>query len=103
MHVFFNNGTFIFEIMNSATPTKLTLVLENYIVQSAKEYARAQGTSISKLVENYFYALTKKRGAQKSSIREITPFVAKLKAGITLPADFDYREDIAEYLEEKYK
>jgi hypothetical protein len=89
--------------MTTATPTKLTLVLDNYIVQSAKEYSRTQGTSISKLVENYFYALTKKGcETQKNTICEITPFVAKLKAGITLPADFDYKEDVGEYLDKKY-
>jgi hypothetical protein len=33
--------------------TKLTLVMEADVIQSAKQYAKEHGTSVSKLVESY--------------------------------------------------
>jgi hypothetical protein len=98
--VFVTGKSLIFSFMNT-TATKLTLVLDNYIVLAAKEYARSKGASLSKLVENYFLSLTKKPAAENSY--EITPFVANLKAGVTLPADYDYKDAVAAFLDEKYK
>ncbi len=37
--------------------TKLTLTIEQSVIETAKKYAREQGRSLSDIVENYFKAL----------------------------------------------
>ena len=34
---------------------------------------------------------------------QISPFVKSLSLGISIPADYDYKKEHAEYLEQKYK
>jgi len=34
---------------------------------------------------------------------QISPFVKSLSSGIEIPADYDYKKDRADYLEQKYK
>jgi uncharacterized protein DUF6364/PIN domain-containing protein len=38
--------------------TKLTLTLDDKVIEGAKRYARAKGRSVSELVESYFKSLT---------------------------------------------
>ena len=38
--------------------TKLTLSLDNEVIKKAKLYAKDKQTSLSDMVENYFYFLT---------------------------------------------
>jgi len=45
--------------------TKLTLVMEPGVIESAKEYARRQHTSLSKLVEHYLAVVS---GGEVSAI-----------------------------------
>ncbi|GHV69370.1 hypothetical protein FACS1894199_17960 [Bacteroidia bacterium] len=79
----------------------VNLRLEQTVIERMKEYAKSERTSLSRMVENYFISLLNKARI-KEEVREITPFVAKLNAGITVPADFDYKKDRAEYLDKKY-
>jgi len=79
--------------------TKLTLKLNNGIVNRAKEYAKEQGTSLSRMVEAYFDSLTKKDKKKP----KISPLVKSLSGVIKLPEDYDYKKDYAEYLAKKYK
>jgi len=39
--------------------TKLTLTIEQTLIEKAKEYAKAKGRSLSDIVENYFKAIVK--------------------------------------------
>ncbi len=78
---------------------KLTLSLDQTIIESAKSYAKSNDISLSKLIEAYLHSLTK-RNAEKS---KITPLVESLIGVITLPQDFDEKEAYSEYLMEKYK
>jgi hypothetical protein len=87
--------------MNTTTTKKLTLALDGHVLSRAKQYSRSKNISLSKMVESYFGLLTEEQ--KEDEINEITPFVAKLKAGFTLPADFDYKADIADYLDKKYE
>jgi uncharacterized protein YfcZ (UPF0381/DUF406 family) len=50
------------------------------------------------MVEDYFVVLTRKETSAQKDACEITPLVANLKAGVTLPADYDYKADKADYL-----
>lgn len=79
--------------------TKLTLKLDKDIIEKAKAYASDQQVSLSKLVENYLNYLTSNKPKEIS----ISPFVKSLTSGTTIPADYDYKKDYRDYLEEKYR
>lgn len=79
--------------------TKLTLRLNKKVILKAKQYASSHKISLSKMIENYLDSLIE----QKSDDIEITPFVKSLSGVIKLPADFDYKKEYGDYLEEKYK
>jgi hypothetical protein len=79
---------------------KLTLSLDQTIIERAKAYAKSNNTSLSKLIESYLNSLTKKRNREKS---KITPLVESLSGVIDLPGDFDEKKAYSEYLMEKYK
>lgn len=78
---------------------KLTLSLNKSVIESAKEYAKSNDISLSKLIESYLAALVK----HKESPPEITPLVESLSGVISLDKDFDVKDAYAEYLIEKYK
>ncbi len=79
--------------------TKLTLRLEEQLIQSAKAHALASGKSVSQMVAEYFSLLGSPRGTQPLP-QPIAPRVAKLK-GVLKGTAAD-REDYRRYLEEKY-
>jgi hypothetical protein len=81
--------------------TKLTLRLNDNVIKRAKIYARSQNISLSKMIENYLDSVTK----QKEDVKKIsiTPLVESLSGVIDLPADFDYKKEYRDFLEEKYK
>lgn len=78
---------------------KLTLSLNQSIIENAKIYAKSNNTSLSKLIESYLSTLTR-----KSKIKpKITPLVKSLSGVIETPSDFNEKEAYSEYLMEKYK
>jgi hypothetical protein len=79
--------------------TKLTLKLDEDIIEKAKEYAKSKKTSLSDLIENYLHKLTD----DKKSKKTITPLVKSLSGVISLPKDYDDKKDYTEYLSDKYK
>jgi hypothetical protein len=80
--------------------TKLTLKLDQEIIEKAKQYASEKKISLSRIIENYLNSLTSDK---ISNDIEISPFVKSLSSGISIPADYDYKKDRADYLEQKYK
>lgn len=78
---------------------KLTLSLDKSIIESAKNYAKSNNISLSKLIESYLTTLTKR----KEDSTEITPLVESLSGVINLDEDFDVKDAYADYLIEKYK
>ena len=80
--------------------TKLTLKLDQEIIEKAKLYASEKKLSLSRLIENYLNSLTSDK--PKNEL-QISPFVKCLSSGIKIPADYDYKKDRADYLEQKYK
>jgi hypothetical protein len=81
--------------------TKLTLKIDKTVIEKAKDYASNQHVSLSKLVENYLNSLTSK--TPKADQITISPFVKSLTNGNTIPAEYDYKKDYQDYLEEKYR
>jgi hypothetical protein len=76
---------------------KLTLSIDAAVVERAKAYAARQGTSVSRLVENYLGLL----GDTTSSAEELPPITRRLK-GILKGARVD-RDDYRRYLERRYR
>ena len=81
--------------------TKLTLRLNDNVIERAKNYARSHKISLSKMIENYLDSITK----QKEDVKKIsiTPLVESLSGVIDLPSDFDYKKEYRDYIDKKYK
>lgn len=78
--------------------TKLTLKIDEGVIERAKNYAKMHNTSVSSLVEVYLQKVT--NPSRKS---RITPLVKSLSGLIDLPNDYDHKKDYSEYLKNKYK
>ncbi|WP_422354816.1 DUF6364 family protein [Roseivirga pacifica] len=78
---------------------KLTLSLNQRIIENAKLYAKSNNVSLSKLIESYLASLTKR----DEEAPEITPLVKSLSGVIDLPSDFDEKEAYTDHLMNKYK
>jgi len=78
--------------------TKLTLTIDDTVIDSAKKYARLNGKSLSGIVENYLKSIS----AQDENRLELSPKVTRLMGVISLPDDFDYKKELGEALVKKY-
>ena len=79
--------------------TKLTLNLDKSVIEKAKEYAKSNKISLSRLIESYLDSLIKK----KIKDIEITPLVKSLSGLVEVPEGFDVRKGYTDYLTEKYR
>lgn len=78
---------------------KLTLSLNQKVIEQAKIYAKRNGTSLSKMIESYFQSIT--NSEQDETEIEITPLVESLCGVGELPDGFDYKNSRIMYLESK--
>ncbi len=79
--------------------TKLTLTIEQSIIERAKEYAKDQGRSLSDLVENYFKLLISDDYPVR---KEIPDVVQELRGSFQAPKDFDYKKALVEEIIKKH-
>ncbi|MGD2034479.1 MAG: DUF6364 family protein [Bacteroidales bacterium] len=79
--------------------TKLTLTIEQTIIEKAKKYAKGKGRSLSDIIENYLKVITKEEN--KADI-EITPLTKSLRGSFKAPKDFDYKKELSKGLSQKY-
>jgi hypothetical protein len=79
--------------------TKLTLTIEQSVINRAKNYAKSKGHSLSDIIENYLKVIT--NNGAKSGI-ETTPIVKSLKGSFKSPSNFDYKKELAKGLSKKY-
>ena len=79
--------------------TKLTLTIEQTIIEKAKKYANGKGRSLSDIVENYLKAITKE---DTNESIELTPIVQSLKGTFKAPKNLDYKKELSKRLTEKY-
>ena len=75
--------------------TKLTLRLEDTLIQQAKSYAKQHDKSLSQVVADYFQILT-----EQSKKPEIAP-ITKSLVGVLGDSNID-EKDYKKHLEEKY-
>ena len=83
----------------SAMNTKLTLTIEQTIIEKAKKYAHIKGRSLSDIVENYLKAITKEDNIESI---DLTPIVKSLKGTFKAPKNIDYKKELSKRLTEKY-
>jgi hypothetical protein len=79
--------------------TKLTLTIEQTVVEKAKVYAKKKGNSLSDIIENYLKVITNNEA--KSDI-EMTPIVKSLRGSFKAPSVLDYKKELAKSLSKKY-
>jgi len=80
--------------------TKLTLTIEKEVIQTAKEYAKEKGQSLSELVENYFKLITINRRELKP--KELSPRIQRLRGIIKTKEKLDYKQILEEELTKKH-
>lgn len=76
---------------------KLTLKLNEEIIEQAKTYARKNNTTLSKLIESYVGLLVDPNEKQ-----EVTPLVKSLSGLIDLPKNFDHKSNYRKHVVNKY-
>jgi len=81
---------------------KLTLKLNEKVIERAKKYAVSRKLSLSRLVESYLDSLTQK---EKEEF-EISPFVKSISTGNSIPDnvdDKDLRKEYTDYQDKKHQ
>ena len=81
--------------------TKLTLSLDKEIIEQAKKYAKKQRTSLSNIVENYFYYLISNENKEDIKNKEKTPITDRLLGSVKLETHSTEKLK-EEYLMDKY-
>lgn len=77
--------------------TKLTLTVEKSVIERAKLYAKNTGRSLSELIENYLITIT-----EDSIDGELSPKLQKIVGVVSLPENFDEKEELRSVLEKKH-
>lgn len=78
---------------------KLTLQLNKSVIEFAKEFAAQNGTSLSKMIEGFFY---KFKQSQTKKNQSISPLVKELSGSIEFKGKIDENKIKKEYLSKKY-
>ncbi|MEZ5071357.1 MAG: DUF6364 family protein [Bacteroidales bacterium] len=83
--------------------TKLTLKLDRFVIEKAKQYASAQKRSLSRIIESYLRSLTDMEDPEEEDEIQISSFVKSMSTGVSIPADLDHKQVYSEFLSQKYK
>ena len=83
---------------------KLTLSLNERVIAKAKDYAKGNNISLSRMIENYLSALVEESTAMTEETA-FTPLVNRLIGVVDLPdnQEKNYKEEYKDYLSKKYK
>ncbi len=79
--------------------SKLTITIDESLIDKARAYAGKKGKSLSNIIEIYLKSLTNE--IEKDEI-EITPIVKSLMGSFKAPKNFNYKKEIKNRLSEKY-
>jgi len=79
--------------------TKLTLTMDDHVIDSAKKYARKTGESLSGIVENYLKFIT----TTEQSNLVISDKVRKIMGVVSLPHESDYKKEVGSAIAQKYR
>lgn len=79
--------------------TKLTLTIEQSIIEKAKKYANEKGRSLSSIIENYLKVITNEEIV--GDVKQ-TPIVKSLKGSFKASKNLNYKKELSKRLSEKY-
>lgn len=79
--------------------TKLTLTIEQSLIEKAKQYAKSEGRSLSDIVENYLKVIVKEGNAR---VIDSTPIASSLRGSFKAPKYYDYKKELTKELSKKY-
>ncbi len=79
--------------------TKLTLTIDQSLIEKAKKYAKGKGRSLSDIVENYLKVIIKE---ENTKVIDTTPIASSLRGSFKSPQDIDYKKELGKGLSEKY-
>jgi len=79
---------------------KLTLTIEQSVIDRAKQYARQKRYSLSGIIENYLKSLAKEVIHGDEIV--LSPTVKMLKGSFHAPSEFDYKNELISGLTDKY-
>lgn len=81
--------------------TKLTLTVDQNVIESAKEYARKNQRSLSNIIEEYLKSLT--TNSSESKKIKLSKLVKELKGSVKDPdSSKSYKEILSDALVEKH-
>ncbi len=80
-------------------PEKLTLTLDKKVIESAKEYAARNRTSLSRMVEHYFASLTAGDG---SGMEALPPITRELTGIAGIETEATGRELLSKALQKRF-
>lgn len=83
--------------------SKLTLKLDKFVIEQAKEYASTHKRSLSRIIETYLKSLINQDKRKNEDDFEISPFVKSMSTGVKIPSDLDYKSEYLNHMAEKYK
>lgn len=82
--------------------TKLTLTIEDTIIESAKNYAKSKHISLSSIIENYLKILVKNDAQKIDDDIEISPLIKSMQGKVKVEGNFDYKKELVKALEKKH-
>jgi hypothetical protein len=83
--------------------TKLTLKLDKFVIDKAKDYAASKKRSLSRIIEAYLRSLINQEEPESKDEIQISAFVKSLSTGVQIPSDLDYKKDYYKHLTDKHK
>ena len=83
--------------------TKLTLKLDKFVIDKAKNYATSHKRSLSRIIESYLRSLISQDDPKDNDDIQISSFVKSMSTGVSIPADINYKKEYSNYLSDKHK
>ncbi|MDR1150462.1 MAG: DUF6364 family protein [Clostridiales bacterium] len=80
---------------------KLTLNIDQNIIEKAKQYAKDQKKSVSKLVEDYLSSISSST-VKKTCYDSLGPITKELVGVIRIKGEINYEEILTDVLVKKY-
>mgnify|MGYP006203128209 CR=1 FL=1 len=80
--------------------TKLTITIDENVIEKAKKYAKGKKNSLSNIIENYLKTLVNE---DKKETSELSPIVKSLKGSFKAEKDFDYKKELGNHYSEKHQ
>jgi hypothetical protein len=83
----------------SAMKSKLTLTIEQTIIEKAKKLVKQEDRSLSNIVENYLIVIKKEDTSENITL---TPIIKSLESTSKAAISFDYKKELTKRLTRKY-